>query len=71
MSLDSSIHCHFITPYISTDPNAAVYTVVAAVMGRRCMSRERWRREGEWSGPGRAREDKDARGKGGLFILAC
>ena len=50
MSLDSSIHCHFITPYISIDPNAAVYT--AAVMGGHCMEQGKTGKGGrvEWAG---------------------
>ena len=70
MSLDSSIHCHFITPYISTDPNATVYMVAtAAVTDGRCTEQRKTGEGGrvEWAGPGRAEEDKDARGRGCLF----
>ena len=54
MSLDSFIHCHFITPYISTDPNAAVYTAAAAaVMDGHCTEQRKTEEEGrvEWAGP--------------------
>ena len=58
MSLDSSIHCHFITPYISTDHNAVVYTAAAAaaaVTGGRCTEQRKMGEGGrvEWAGPRR------------------